>query len=102
MAFGVAHDDYRPCDLGDGMKQANEEVFVVAQIETAGGVEEVEAIAGVEGIDALWIGQYDLSASLGIPGRFDHPDFRRAARRVSDACRAMARRPCWARGTWRC
>ena len=88
VAFGVAHDDYRVGDLADGMRQANdEELLVIAQIETAGAVEEVEAIAAVDGIDALWIGQYDLTASQGIPGRFDHPAFHRATRRVLDACR---------------
>jgi 2-keto-3-deoxy-L-rhamnonate aldolase RhmA len=86
VAFGIAHDDYRAGDLAESMRSANEQVLVIAQIETAGGVEEADAIAAVEGIDALWIGQYDLSASLGIPGRFDHPDFRRAAGRVLDAC----------------
>ena len=87
LAFGVAHDDYRVGDLAEGMSRANEEVFVIAQIETVGGVAEVEAIAAVDGIDALWIGQYDLTASMGIPGRFDHPDFREATRRVLEACR---------------
>ena len=35
----------------------------------------------------LWIGHYDLTASLGIPGQFDHPDFREALDRVVEACR---------------
>jgi 2-keto-3-deoxy-L-rhamnonate aldolase RhmA len=86
LAFGVAHDDYRIGALSDGMRQANEEVMVIAQIETAGGVVEADAIAAVEGIDALWIGQYDLTASLGIPGQFEHPAFAEATRRVLDAC----------------
>jgi 2-dehydro-3-deoxyglucarate aldolase/4-hydroxy-2-oxoheptanedioate aldolase len=86
VAFGIAHDDYRAGDLAEAMHIANEEVLVIAQIETAGGVEEADAIAAVEGIDALWIGQYDLSASLGIPSRFDHPDFQRAVGRVLEAC----------------
>jgi 2-dehydro-3-deoxyglucarate aldolase/4-hydroxy-2-oxoheptanedioate aldolase len=87
LAFAIAHDDYRVGDLAVGMQQANDEILVIAQIETAGAVENVEAIADVEGIDALWIGQYDLTASLGIPGRFDHPDFHGATRRVVAACR---------------
>jgi 2-keto-3-deoxy-L-rhamnonate aldolase RhmA len=86
VAFGVAHDDYRGGDLAEAMRTANEEVLVIAQIETAGGVEAADSIAAVEGIDAVWIGQYDLIASLGIPGRFDHADFQRAAGRVLDAC----------------
>jgi 2-dehydro-3-deoxyglucarate aldolase/4-hydroxy-2-oxoheptanedioate aldolase len=85
VAFGIAHDDYRAGDLAELMRSANEELLVVAQVETASGVEEADAIAAVEGADALWIGQYDLSASLGIPGRFDHPDFQRAAGHVLEA-----------------
>ena len=55
------------------MRQANDEVMLIAQIENADGVEHADAIAAVDGIDALWIGQYDLTTSLGIPGQFDHP-----------------------------
>lgn len=87
LAFGVAHDDYRPGDLAGSMRTANEEVMLIAQIETPGGVEQADAIAAVEGIDALWIGQYDLTAQMGIPGRFDEPAFRDATARVLDACR---------------
>jgi 2-dehydro-3-deoxyglucarate aldolase/4-hydroxy-2-oxoheptanedioate aldolase len=35
----------------------------------------------------LWIGQYDLTTALGIPGQFDHPEFQRATELVLDACR---------------
>lgn len=87
LAFGVAHDDYRPGDLAGSMQAANDEVMLIAQIETPGGVEQADAIAAVEGIDALWIGQYDLSATMGIPGRFDEPPFRAATARVLEACR---------------
>jgi 2-keto-3-deoxy-L-rhamnonate aldolase RhmA len=85
-AFAVAHDDYRGGDLAAKMRQANAEVLIIAQIETAHGLEDVDRIAAVEGIDALWIGQYDLTTSLGIPGQFDHPEFRRGTRRVVEAC----------------
>jgi 2-dehydro-3-deoxyglucarate aldolase/4-hydroxy-2-oxoheptanedioate aldolase len=85
-AFGVAHDDYQGGDLTAKIRETNDEVMIIAQIETIQGVENVDAIAAVDGIDALWIGQYDLTVSQGIPGRFDHPDFQRATRRVVDAC----------------
>ena len=62
--------------------------LIVAQIETAEGLENVEEIAAVDGIDALWIGQFDLTASLGIPGDFASPVFRAATRRVVEACHA--------------
>jgi 2-keto-3-deoxy-L-rhamnonate aldolase RhmA len=67
------------------MQSANAEVFLIAQIETARGVENVDAIAAVEGIDCVWIGHFDLTASLGIPAQFDHPDFQRAVDRVVEA-----------------
>jgi 2-dehydro-3-deoxyglucarate aldolase/4-hydroxy-2-oxoheptanedioate aldolase len=60
---------------------------LVAQIETATGLENVEAIAAVEGIDVLWVGQFDLSNFLGLPGQFSHPTFQAAIRRVAEACR---------------
>jgi 2-dehydro-3-deoxyglucarate aldolase/4-hydroxy-2-oxoheptanedioate aldolase len=69
------------------MRQINDEVMIIAQIETTQGLEDVDRIAAVEGVDALWIGQYDLTTSLGIPGQFDHPEFRDATRRVVEACR---------------
>jgi 2-keto-3-deoxy-L-rhamnonate aldolase RhmA len=87
VAFGVAHDDYQGGDLTEKFRRANDEIMLFAQIENASGVENVDAIAAVEGIDALWIGQYDLTASLGIPGEFDHPAFQDATRRVVEACR---------------
>jgi len=85
-AFGMSHDDYRSADLAETMRRANDNLLTIAQIETAEGVANVEAIAGVEGVDALWIGQYDLTTSLGIPGQFDHPKFVDATKRVLEAC----------------
>ena len=92
-AFGIAHDDYRGGDLVAKMARANEEVLLIAQIETARGIENVEGIAAVEGIDVLWIGHNDLSTSLGIPGQFTHPDYLRAIDRFFAACRRHGKVP---------
>jgi len=86
-AFGVAHDDYAGTDILATMRAANEQGLLIAQIETRAGLENVDAIAAVEGIDVLWIGQFDLSNSLGIPGEFDHPEFQSAVDRVLAACK---------------
>jgi len=87
-AFEVAHDDYQGSgDLAAKMRRINDEVMILVQIETAQGLDDVDRIAAVDGVDALWIGQYDLTTSLGIPGQFDHPQFRDATRRVVEACR---------------
>jgi 2-dehydro-3-deoxyglucarate aldolase/4-hydroxy-2-oxoheptanedioate aldolase len=85
-AFALTHDDYQGGDLTAKMRHANDNVLMIAQIETAEGLANVEAIAAVDGIDALWIGQFDLTTSLGIPGQFDHPLFTDATRRIVAAC----------------
>jgi 2-keto-3-deoxy-L-rhamnonate aldolase RhmA len=85
-AFALAHDDYAGGDLANKMKHTNENVFIIAQIETEEGLKNVDAIIGTPGIDALWIGQFDLTASLGIPGQFDHMKFKDATKRIVEAC----------------
>lgn len=84
-AFGIAHDDYQPGDNVAKMSSANEETLLIAQVETAVGLENLEAIAGVEGIDVLWIGHHDLTTSMGIPGEFSHPRYRIAVHAILDA-----------------
>jgi 2-dehydro-3-deoxyglucarate aldolase/4-hydroxy-2-oxoheptanedioate aldolase len=71
-AFGVAHDDYSAGNIVDNMRSANEEGLLIAQIETARGLENVDAIAATPGIDVLWIGLFDLTNFLGIPGQMSH------------------------------
>ena len=51
------------------LERANDQTVVVAQIEHITGVENIEAIVQVDGIDAIFLGPYDLSASMGIPGK---------------------------------
>jgi 2-dehydro-3-deoxyglucarate aldolase/4-hydroxy-2-oxoheptanedioate aldolase len=87
-AFTVAHDDYTDGAVLDKMESANRETLLVAQIETILGVENVEAIAAVAGIDVLWVGHFDLTASMGIPALFGHADFLAALDRIVAACRS--------------
>lgn len=85
-AFNIAHDDFRASDIPETMRTSNANVLVVVQIETARALENVERIARVPGVDALWIGQFDLSASMGIPGEVKHPEFLKAQERILQAC----------------
>jgi 2-keto-3-deoxy-L-rhamnonate aldolase RhmA len=62
--------DWVEGDLPATLQRANAEGLLIAQIETAAGVEQVDEIAAVDGIDLLWLGHFDLSASLGVPGDF--------------------------------
>ncbi|MGH2807779.1 MAG: HpcH/HpaI aldolase family protein [Actinomycetota bacterium] len=84
-AFGVAHDDYAGGDIGQKMTSANENVLTIAQIETTEGVENADEIAAVEGIDVIWLGQFDLTSFLGTPGRFDDQSFLDAVKHVRAA-----------------
>lgn len=92
-AFTIAHDDYQGGDIVDKIRSADSEVLLIAQIETAAGVRNVEEIAATDGIDVLWIGHNDLSISLGIPGQFDAPQFHEAVARVLEACHKHGKIP---------
>jgi len=86
-AFGFAHDDFGAGDVARRMASLDARTLVIAQIETDEGLDNVEAIAAVPGIDVLWIGHFDLTNFLGIPGQFDHPRFVDAIERILRACR---------------
>lgn len=58
--------------------RANDEICLIAQIETRAAIEQIERIAAVEGIDALFIGPSDLAADLGHLGDATHADVREA------------------------
>ena len=92
-AFTIAHDDYRNDPIPDVVRTANEETLLIAQIETARGLENVEQIAAVPGIDVLWIGLYDLANSMGLAGQLTHPDILAAIDRVLAACRTHHKAP---------
>jgi 2-keto-3-deoxy-L-rhamnonate aldolase RhmA len=85
-AFGFAHDDYRGGDVRAKMAALHARTMVIPQIETAEGLADVEAIAAVDGVDALWLGHFDLTNFLGIPGAFDDPRFDAAVGRIIAAC----------------
>jgi 2-dehydro-3-deoxyglucarate aldolase/4-hydroxy-2-oxoheptanedioate aldolase len=87
-AFGFAHDGYAPGAPADKAAEANARNVLIAQIETERGLEAVEEIAAVPGVDVLWVGHFDLTNFLGIPGRFDHPEYRGAVARIGAAAKA--------------
>jgi 2-dehydro-3-deoxyglucarate aldolase/4-hydroxy-2-oxoheptanedioate aldolase len=65
---------------------ANREVTVVIQVEHVDAVRDVHAIVRVQGLDAVLVGPYDLSASLGRMGQVAHTEVREAIARIRDAC----------------
>lgn len=73
--------------LAEFCRKANEESFVLIQIETAEAVEEVDAIAAIDGVDALFVGPADLSQNLGVVGEMMHEKNIAALDKVSAACK---------------
>ena len=87
-AFGFAHDGYAAGSPAEKIEAAHARTLVIAQIETERGLEHVDGIAAIDGIDVLWVGHFDLTNFLGIPGQFDHPTYLAAIKRIVAAGRA--------------
>ncbi|MEO1092708.1 MAG: aldolase/citrate lyase family protein [Pseudomonadota bacterium] len=78
VALGVAHDQYVTGPVMEKLAAANRRMTLFCQIETKEGVDNADALAATDGVDCLWVGHFDLSCSLGIPGEFDSPIFKDA------------------------
>lgn len=70
----------------DELARANHEVMVAVQIEHVDAVRAIDDILAVPGIDVAFIGPYDLTASMGIPAQFDHPDYLAVRSEILAAC----------------
>ena len=82
VALQVAHDRHRPGAVADKFKAANRTTTLFCQIETVEGVKNADALAALPGVDCLWVGHFDLSVSLGVPGQFDNQVFKDAIAKV--------------------
>jgi 2-dehydro-3-deoxyglucarate aldolase len=72
--------------LDEDLASANAGTSLIAQVEHIDAVRNIDWILEVPGVDAAFVGPYDLSASLGKPGRVSEPDVRQAIGLVRDAC----------------
>ncbi len=81
-AFG-----YRPPAAAEAQETLNAQVLIIPMIETPLAVENADAIAAIEGIDALLIGTNDLSLEMGISGQIGHERIHAAYKTVAAACR---------------
>jgi 4-hydroxy-2-oxoheptanedioate aldolase len=77
-------------------ERAEADVLVVAQVEGPRALDRIEALLAVPGVDVLFIGPFDLSQHLGVPGRTDHPLVVEAMHGVVEAAGARG----VATGTW--
>lgn len=71
----------------------NRESVLIVQIESKKGIDNIDAILSVEGIDGAVIGRSDLSQDLNIPGQTDHPKVLECVERMIDACQAHGAYP---------
>jgi 4-hydroxy-2-oxoheptanedioate aldolase len=84
---GVNADaDFGLRPLESYLEWANEQTFIVAQIEDASALDLIEPVAQMPGIDVVFVGHGDLALSLGIPGKLREPRVLDAIRRVGQAC----------------
>lgn len=73
--------------LVEYLAAANEQTFVVAQIEDPAALANVDEIAAVPGVDIVFFGPGDFSILAGVPGQFEHPLIKDAQRKVAAACK---------------
>jgi 4-hydroxy-2-oxoheptanedioate aldolase len=78
---------YCTMNIADYVREANEQVFVIVQLEDPKSIESADEIAAIEGIDALFFGPADFTVLSGIPGEFNHPSVQRAMEKISASCR---------------
>lgn len=87
----VSHRSNRYGSVADYLQQANDNITVIVQIESRGGVEAARAIAAVDGIDALFIGPSDLAAGFGHLGQPNHPEVQAAMAEIVSAARTAGK-----------
>jgi len=92
VGLGTSHTDFVVPNPVQYFKESNESTVVICQIESVTGVKNAEAIAATPGVDILWVGHFDLSQSMGIPGQFQHPDFLAGLASVVEAANRHGKR----------
>ena len=88
---GFWQEDYARHGLPALFETANRETMLIPQCESLGCLEHLEEIVAMPGIDGIFVGPFDLSTAMGIPGQFEHPDFLAALRRIRAVCRAAGK-----------
>ncbi len=85
-SVGIARAQGYGASFADYVNRANEETVVIVQVEHVDAVDNIASILDVSGIDAVFIGPYDLSASMGKPGNIHDVDVQHHVETVRQAC----------------
>ena len=83
QGYGTKFEEYK--------ERLQDEIVVIAQVEHIDSVNNLEEILSVEGIDGIIVGPYDLSGSMGKPGKFEDEDVVEAIKRVEITCKKMGK-----------
>ena len=88
MAGTYPHFDFRALPPSQAIPAINDAALVVCMIETREGLDNVEKIAAVQGVDVIHVGSNDLLTNMGKPGQYDDPEIIAAQERVIAAAKA--------------
>jgi len=84
-SFGLARTQRYGNRFAEYIDWATDNSIVIVQIEHIEAVGSIEQILAVPGVDGYFVGPYDLSGSMGIPGEFENPEFVETMRRIREA-----------------
>jgi 4-hydroxy-2-oxoheptanedioate aldolase len=87
MAGASRASDYGKIPIAEHMAQSNREITLAVMVEDLPALQEIDAIASVEGIDIVAVGPSDMSRALGVGGTSNHPKLVETVHRVADAVR---------------
>jgi 4-hydroxy-2-oxoheptanedioate aldolase len=82
---------YGDMDRTEYFETENNKILIL-QVEGTEGIKNIDAILGLEGFDILFIGPYDLSQSLGLPGQISHPIVLEEIRKISEKSKLKGKR----------
>lgn len=85
--------DYGATELKDYIREANKNTIVAVQCESREGYENIEEIAGIPGVDVIFLGPYDMSQSLGIPGDIHSPEIDEIREEILTVCKKYGKIP---------
>jgi 4-hydroxy-2-oxoheptanedioate aldolase len=95
---GNPDNPYCSMPMAEYIRAANEQTFLVIQLEDRDAVSRAQSIAEVEGVDVLFFGPADFTVLNGIPGQFDHPLVLEAMTTIAEAARKTGKH--WGMPTW--
>jgi 2-keto-3-deoxy-L-rhamnonate aldolase RhmA len=93
-SYGVNRAHGYGFDFDDYITTWNDSSIVMLQVESIAGVENIDELLSFDEVDAVMVGPYDISGSLGLPGQVNHPRVREAAAKVVEACRRHGKGCC--------